>query len=105
MNKQLWLILANSSSLIHANVCLYFVTCIAVITTEVDTVGMVGRPHEGVEHIFGDSFISLPREVFTVNADNAYYGSGKLGARRLQCHINICKCSGTWKREIMYVEA
>lgn len=67
-------------------------TGIAVIAADVETVGMVGRPHEGVEYIFGDSFISLPREVFTGNADSAYLGSGKLGARlfnAMSLHANL----------------
>lgn len=45
-----------------------------------------------LEHVFGDSFISLPRDVFsTVNADYAYE-AGKLGCylmETLQYHTKM----------------
>ena len=48
-----------------------FVPCAAVVATEVETANTsVENPHQGVEHRFGDTFISLPGEIFTSRADN-----------------------------------
>lgn len=54
--------------------CIYL-NRVAVVAAEIEVAEMLESP---LDHVFGDSFISLPSDVFSRNNADAY-GEGKLG--------------------------